>query len=62
MAEVSYIGLLRSNKAYRRLFTANEISYIGDWFSMDIQLLHVGVHFGRSGYDEGGDLALLSFE
>ena len=34
MAEVSYIGLLRSNKAYRRLFTANEISYIGDWFSM----------------------------
>ena len=50
MAEVSYIGLLRSNGPYRRLFTANEISYIGDWFSMIALFLLAG---------EASDLSLI---
>ena len=61
MAEVSYIGLLRSNKAYRRLFTANEISYIGDWFSMIALFLLAGEASDNSPLAIAGVLATRSF-
>ena len=61
MAEVSYIGLLRSNKAYRRLLTANEISYIGDWFSMIALFLLAGEASDNSPLAIAGVLATRSF-
>ena len=61
MAEVSYIGLLRSNAPYRRLFTANEISYIGDWFSMIALFLLAGEASDNSPLAIAGVLATRSF-
>jgi len=61
MAEVSYIGLLRSNGPYRRLFTANEISYIGDWFSMIALFLLAGEASDNSPLAIAGVLATRSF-
>ena len=31
---IGYVALLRQNKPFRRLFTAIEVSYIGDWFTV----------------------------
>ena len=61
MTEVSYIGLLRSNGPYRRLFTANEISYIGDWFSMIALFLLAGEASDNSPLAIAGVLATRSF-
>ena len=61
MPEVSYIGLLRSNGPYRRLFTANEISYIGDWFSMIALFLLAGEASDNSPLAIAGVLATRSF-
>lgn len=61
MAEVSYIGLLRSNAPYRRLFTANEVSYIGDWFSMIALFLLAGEASDNSPLAIAGVLATRSF-
>ena len=61
MAGVSYIGLLRSNAPYRRLFTANEISYIGDWFSMIALFLLAGEASNNSPLAIAGVLATRSF-
>ena len=61
MVEVSYIGLLRSNGPYRRLFTANEISYIGDWFSMIALFLLAGEASDNSPLAIAGVLATRSF-
>ena len=61
MAEVSYIGLLRSNGPYRRLFTANEVSYIGDWFSMIALFLLAGEASDNSPLAIAGVLATRSF-
>ena len=61
MAEVSYIGLLRSNGPYRRLFTANEISYIGDWFSIIALFLLAGEASDNSPLAIAGVLATRSF-
>ena len=61
MAGVSYIGLLRSNAPYRRLFTANEISYVGDWFSMIALFLLAGEASDNSPLAIAGVLATRSF-
>jgi len=34
MDSIGYIELLRRNSPFRRLFAANEISFIGDWFTV----------------------------
>ena len=61
MSAVSYVGLLRSNAPYRRLFTANEVSYIGDWFSMIALFLLAGEASDNSPLAIAGVLATRSF-
>ena len=34
MGTIGYGEILRKNSSFRRLFIAQEISYIGDWFTV----------------------------
>jgi len=57
----SYLGLLRKNKTFRKLFFANEISFIGDWFTVIALFLIAGETSDNSPLAIAGVLATRSF-
>ena len=61
MAKMGYIQLLRSNRPFRRLFVANEISFIGDWFTVIALFILAGQASDNSPLAIAGVLASRSF-
>ena len=61
MSRPSYIGLLRENRTFRKLFFANEISFIGDWFTVIALFLIAGESSNNSPLAIAGVLATRSF-
>ena len=61
MAKVGYYQLLRSNRSFRRLFLANEISFIGDWFTVIALFILAGQASDNSPLAIAGVLASRSF-
>ena len=61
MAKIGYIQLLRSNRPFRRLFVANEISFIGDWFTVIALFILAGQASDNSPLAIAGVLASRSF-
>ncbi|MED5230751.1 MAG: MFS transporter [Candidatus Thermoplasmatota archaeon] len=61
MAKVGYYQLLSSNRPFRRLFIANEISFIGDWFTVIALFILAGEESGGSPLAIAGVLASRSF-
>ena len=61
MSRPSYLGLLRKNKTFRKLFFANEISFIGDWFTVIALFLIAGETSDNSPLAIAGILATRSF-
>ncbi len=61
MSRPSYLGLLRKNKTFRKLFFANEISFIGDWFTVIALFLIAGETSDNSPLAIAGVLATRSF-
>ena len=60
VSNVGYLELLRSNSAFRRLFAANMISFIGDWFTIISMFLIAGEVSGDSPLAIAGVLAVRS--
>ena len=58
---IGYVALLRRNKPFRRLFTAVEISYIGDWFTVIALFLLSAQESDNSPLAIAGVLAARSF-
>ena len=61
MSRPSYLGLLRNNGTFRKLFIANEISFIGDWFTVIALFLIAGESSDNSPLAIAGVLATRSF-
>ena len=61
MDSIGYIELLRRNSPFRRLFAANEISFIGDWFTVIALFILAGEATGNSPLAIAGVLAARSF-
>tara|TARA_B100001123_G_scaffold145568_1_gene168955 strand:- start:1250 stop:2521 length:1272 start_codon:yes stop_codon:yes gene_type:complete len=61
MAKIGYIQLLRENRPFRRLFLANEISFIGDWFTVIALFILAGEATENSPLAIAGVLASRSF-
>ena len=61
MAKIGYIQLLRENRPFRRLFLANEISFIGDWFTVIALFILAGEATDNSPLAIAGVLASRSF-
>ena len=61
MSGVGYIEILRSNRSFRRLFLAQEISYIGDWFTVIALFILAGEASDNSPLAIAGVLASRSF-
>ncbi len=61
MSGVGYIELLRRNSPFRRLFVANEISFIGDWFTVISLFILAGEATDNSPLAIAGVLAARSF-
>ncbi len=61
MSEVGYLELLRDNSPFRRLFLANIISYIGDWFTVIALFILAGEASDNSPLAIAGVLATRSF-
>ena len=59
--QIGYMQLLRQNKEFRRLFIANEISFIGDWFTVIALFILAGDASGDSPLAIAGVLASRSF-
>jgi|TARA_B110000263_G_scaffold249891_1_gene269092 MFS family permease len=59
--QIGYMQLLRRNKEFRRLFIANEISFIGDWFTVIALFILAGEASGDSPLAIAGVLASRSF-
>ena len=59
--QIGYMQLLRQNKEFRRLFIANEISYIGDWFTVIALFILAGKASDDSPLAIAGVLASRSF-
>ena len=59
--QIGYTQLLRQNKEFRRLFIANEISFIGDWFTVIALFILAGDASGDSPLAIAGVLASRSF-
>ena len=59
--QIGYMQLLRQNKEFRRLFIANEISFIGDWFTVIALFILAGEASGDSPLAIAGVLASRSF-
>jgi MFS family permease len=61
MSGVGYIELLRRNSPFRRLFIANEISFIGDWFTVIALFILAGEATDNSPLAIAGVMASRSF-
>ena len=61
MDNIGYIELLRRNSPFRRLFAANEISFIGDWFTVIALFILAGEATDNSPLAIAGVLAARSF-
>ena len=59
--QIGYMQLLRQNKEFRRLFIANEISFIGDWFTVIALFILAGKASDDSPLAIAGVLASRSF-
>lgn len=61
MSSVGYIQILRNNHPFRRLFVAQELSYIGDWFTVIALFILAGEASDNSPLAIAGVLATRSF-
>ena len=61
MDSIGYIELLKRNSPFRRLFAANEISFIGDWFTVIALFILAGEATDNSPLAIAGVLAARSF-
>ena len=61
VSRVGFVQLLRQNATFRRLFTANEISFVGDWFTVIALFLLAGEATDNSPLAIAGVLAARSF-
>ena len=61
MSGIGYFQLLRENKPFRRLFTADMISYIGDWFTVIALFILAGEATDNSPLAIAGVLVTRSF-
>ena len=61
MSSVGYLEILRKNPSFRRLFVAQEISYIGDWFTVIALFILAGEATDNSPLAIAGVLASRSF-
>jgi MFS family permease len=61
MSGVGYIQILRNNQSFRRLFVAQELSYIGDWFTVIALFILAGEASDNSPLAIAGVLATRSF-
>jgi|TARA_B110000914_G_scaffold1072_1_gene939 MFS family permease len=61
VSEVGYLELLRDNSPFRRLFLANIISYIGDWFTVIALFILAGEATDNSPIAIAGVLVTRSF-
>ena len=61
MGGVGYVELLKRNSPFRRLFLANEISFIGDWFTVIALFILAGEATDNSPLAIAGVLAARSF-
>ncbi|MDG1533075.1 MAG: MFS transporter, partial [Candidatus Thalassarchaeaceae archaeon] len=61
MTGVGYLELLKTNRSFRRLFVANEISFIGDWFTVIALFILAGEASDNSPLAIAGVLASRSF-
>ena len=61
MGSIGYVELLRRNSSFRRLFAANEISFIGDWFTVIALFILAGEATDNSPLAIAGVLAARSF-
>ena len=57
----SYLGLLRGNKAFRRLFASEMVMFTGDWFSVIAMFLLAAEATDGSPLAIAGVLAVRSF-
>ena len=60
VSNVGYIEILRNNSPFRRLFAANMISFIGDWFTIISMFLIAGKVSDDSPLAIAGVLAVRS--
>ena len=60
VSNVGYIEILRNNSPFRRLFAANMISFIGDWFTIISMFLIAGEVSDDSPLAIAGVLAVRS--
>ena len=61
MGRIGYVELLRRNSSFRRLFAANEISFIGDWFTVIALFILAGQATDGSPLAIAGVMASRSF-
>ncbi len=61
MSDVGYFQLLKENRPFRRLFTADMISYIGDWFTVIALFILAGEATDNSPLAIAGVLVTRSF-
>ncbi len=61
VSEVGYFQLLKENKPFRRLFVADMISYIGDWFTVIALFILAGEATDNSPLAIAGVLVTRSF-
>ena len=61
MSGVGYIQILKNNHSFRRLFIAQELSYIGDWFTVIALFILAGEASDNSPLAIAGVLATRSF-
>ena len=61
MSGVGYIEILKNNHSFRRLFIAQELSYIGDWFTVIALFILAGESSDNSPLAIAGVLATRSF-
>ena len=61
MGGVGYIQILKNNHSFRRLFIAQELSYIGDWFTVIALFILAGESSDNSPLAIAGVLATRSF-
>ena len=61
MSGVGFIQILKNNHSFRRLFIAQELSYIGDWFTVIALFILAGEASDNSPLAIAGVLATRSF-
>ena len=61
MGGIGYVQILKNNHSFRRLFIAQELSYIGDWFTVIALFILAGEASDNSPLAIAGVLATRSF-